>query len=78
MARANWIWRNYRKMLKVDTGQFVLKQPDSKKSKSKCWETFRHVIDHLMTMAISCYCFIVHIFILVGSGLGSVLLTRLN
>ena len=29
----------------IKSGQHVLKQHDSKKSKSKCWETFRDVID---------------------------------
>ena len=30
----------------VKSGQHALKQHDSKKSKSKCWETFRDIIDN--------------------------------
>jgi len=30
----------------VKSGQYALKQHDSKKSKSKCWATFRDIIDN--------------------------------
>ena len=45
----------------VKSGRYALKQHDSKKSKSKCWETFRDIIDDgdnlLFGVVCCCLCY---------------------